>query len=1316
MGTGSSFPNDEDADISDSNPGVIKRIPIELKPRKTLGGTLRSVGSFGRRQKGVSLRSALSVDMDSSEVDKVRRDFEMYKIGKQNEMSDLIKKEKKLESENKRLRAELQAMQKTCNKLRQERDMALDAEYQALERAATFEQDRNKVQRQFKIFRETKESEIRDHMKARSILEATLHRNVPPMAAMNGENGVVNSLDTGNSYPGDWWTALESEPSLGSMSQLQMLPRGHEVYPNLTDIDSAFTNLNRGEESPISVVAWNQVMLSLPQSSLFNVLRVYLSAPESMQAEVEIMHKEFEPKLRELCELEGRFFLMVHLPFSEQRMKECSDDELLKAHSMHKRLVNDCGIFLAFLGEQTNLFTCDEYEIGHLNNPGARSAVFCFSNPAFRGCKLSQGEAKELKGLVNKTGCAKIISNYNEPQDGAEQAFSELKKILQLELGIDTCVDPKRKYAQTELDSTYEDLCAGCQWDMHSDGEQREFLNTASISSCELGFEKHYERLNEHVAAAGPLPPFLVSGIPGSGKSLLLAKWISLYQKRSPGSLVVYHFVGSPVSCSADAISMIRRITAQLMQYVTSPPSLTCEPNRLRDEFPKWLERVSSRLPGGIILVIDSLDRIQNAENHLQWLLDPLPVDIRVIVTANPDNCLPAWRSWPTLHLEALSPRHAKELLHCLNQERNFPLTSEQEARVVSGCRTPASRLPLYLTVLIDELAQTASGTVADAKLDACLQHGDTVEMYRYILESLEEQYEGSTGSGLIKRICQLVYISRNGVSESELFHLTPDLTWVTWAPLCYDLLDRHVFTYRAGSLTFAYEQVQEAVQVNHCMGVHEQDLTAATQQFINYYTKLLQPGTVTARVADELPFLVKSTGDSQQLHECLSNLCVFRLLYTRGRCSELLDFWKLVGLDTQAIATVYFDTVKKVAEVYAGVLSLPTIAFLHEMLGRFLKDMGLLIQAVRPLQRALEIRESIDPDHPSVAQSFHLLGGLHSQWGKYATAEAYYKQALEISENAFDGDHPNVLKMLESLVVLYKKQNKHEQAGPLQKRVTSILKRTQPPHVPPHQKSALNALKKRSLQLQEMATGPDSLELAKTLNELGVLYYLQNNISTAEQSFQRSLSMREELLGEQHLDVAQSLNNLAALYNDSNDLNKAGVLYERVLSIRKSLLPADHPTVVSSIRNLGMLYRKQGKYTDAEPLYIQAVETKERCLGGNHSSVATALVNLAVLYCQQSKHTEALPLYERALRIYEENLGPHHARVAETLRNLAVLRYEQRDFQNAAILYKRAMDIKEMETAFAKKPFSRRSSSGGSSAVRPIIPMSPQLLFNDSR
>ncbi len=40
-----------------------------------------------------------------------------------------------------------------------------------------------------------------------------------------------------------------------------------------------------------------------------------------------------------------------------------------------------------------------------------------------------------------------------------------------------------------------------------------------------------------------------------------------------------------------------------------------------------------------------------------------------------------------------------------------------------------------------------------------------------------------------------------------------------------------------------------------------------------------------------------------------------------------------------------------------------------------------------------------------------------------------------------------------------------------------------------------IDPVKKRVLQLEELAMGPDSADLARTLNELGVLYYLQNNI-----------------------------------------------------------------------------------------------------------------------------------------------------------------------------------------------------------------------------
>ena len=38
------------------------------------------------------------------------------------------------------------------------------------------------------------------------------------------------------------------------------------------------------------------------------------------------------------------------------------------------------------------------------------------------------------------------------------------------------------------------------------------------------------------------------------------------------------------------------------------------------------------------------------------------------------------------------------------------------------------------------------------------------------------------------------------------------------------------------------------------------------------------------------------------------------------------------------------------------------------------------------------------------------------------------------------------------------------------------------------------NELKKRTLQVEELARGSPSPELARSLNELGVLYFLQNN------------------------------------------------------------------------------------------------------------------------------------------------------------------------------------------------------------------------------
>lgn len=82
MGAGGSFlRNNEDDDIlgndlDGSSRGVIKRIPIEMKPRGKLG---LGRGS-NKKPKGGSLRSALSIDLETNpEAEKIRREFEMFR-------------------------------------------------------------------------------------------------------------------------------------------------------------------------------------------------------------------------------------------------------------------------------------------------------------------------------------------------------------------------------------------------------------------------------------------------------------------------------------------------------------------------------------------------------------------------------------------------------------------------------------------------------------------------------------------------------------------------------------------------------------------------------------------------------------------------------------------------------------------------------------------------------------------------------------------------------------------------------------------------------------------------------------------------------------------------------------------------------------------------------------------------------------------------------------------------------------------------------------------------------------------------------------
>ncbi|KAG7488498.1 hypothetical protein MATL_G00034700 [Megalops atlanticus] len=1292
MGTASSLvsPGEVIDDGYGGEGGEACEIPVEVKPKARL---LRSSFRRGPRVIGASFKSTGSVDLEyAAEYERLRKDYEIFRVSKNNEITSMQKKEAKLDEENKRLRAELQALQKTYQKILREKESALEAKYQAMERAATFEHDRDKVKRQFKIFRETKEKEIQDLLRAKRELEAKLQQlQAQGIQVYDPADSDSDDNRTGVTTAGtqcEYWSGgvLGSEPSMGSMMQLQQTFRGPEFAHSLIDVEGPFANVSR-DDWDTAVASLLQVSPHVSQVLWSNTVRCYFMHTSETQTEMDIFIKSYSPRLQKLCEGLGHFYLNVSFP----------EEGASRYAAERRQEIERSSLCVLLLKTSVSSSLVEDAEEAFVKNTEARPLLLYLS--AGEGATLT-GPAKELVEKVtaaDKAGKVKVVDHSGHPEEGASLIYNHLERVIKQELLGHEGGDGDSKDSAGEEDHEEEDY-GDVLWDLHDEQEQTEAYQQASRSASHQGVQKYIEHLNDMVAAPPPIPPLLVSGGPGSGKSLLLAKWIELQQKTSPSTLILYHFVGRPLSTSSESVLMIKRLTVKLLQHFWSISGLSMDPCKILEEFPRWLERLSSRHQGNIIIIIDSIDQIQQAERHMKWLIDPLPVNVRVVVSVNVETCPQAWRLWPTLHLDPLSPRDVKAVINAECLGADIRLTKEQEKKLERHCRSASACNALYITLLAKIITNTRGAWCLDGALEQCLQCQDTVSLYRLGLRAVLDTLGTDRNKHIMREIMCLVCVSHNGVSESEVLEMFPDLSWPLLSSVLRKLQGLCIVTLGCGLIKFQHLQAWEAVRLEFMDG--DASSSAHRERLIQYFSQQLGRDRVTWRVADELPWLFQQQEDRVKLQRCLLNLFVSQNLYKRGHFSELLSYWQYVGKDKSSMATEYFDSLKHYEKSCESEDSMTRLANLYETLGRFLKDLGLLSQAVAPLQRSLEIRETaLDPDHPSVARSLHQLAGVYVQWRKFGNAEQLYKQALEISENAYGSDHACVARELDSLALLYQKQNKYEQAEKLRKRSLRIRQKTA------RQKGNMygfTLLRRRALQLEELTLGKDTADCAKTLNELGVLYYLQNNLEAAKVFLTRSLEMRQRVLGPEHPDCAQSLNNLAALHCERREYERAEELYESALDIRRRALSPDHPSLAYTVKHLAMLYKRRGKLEKAVPLYELALEIREKSFGPKHPSVATALVNLAVLYCQLKKHSEALPLYEQALKVYEDSLGRSHPRVGETLKNLAVLSYEEGDFEKAAELYKRAMEIKEAEPSLVcgKAP-SRHSSSGDTFSLR---------------
>lgn len=218
--------------------------------------------------------------------------------------------------------------------------------------------------------------------------------------------------------------------------------------------------------------------------------------------------------------------------------------------------------------------------------------------------------------------------------------------------------------------------------------------------------------------------------------------------------------------------------------------------------------------------------------------------------------------------------------------------------------------------------------------------------------------------------------------------------------------------------------------------------------------------------------------------------------------------------------------------------------------------------------------------------------------------------------------------------------------------------------------------LAERAVQIKESIAGPESPEMADSLDGLASVLVERGKYADAIPLFERAVAIREQALGEWDLDLARGLNYMGWAVSQFGDVERARATYERVLRIREQVLGPSHPDVAGALNNLAIVHKNQGNYSEASRLYARALGVYESTRGPGHPDSAGTLHNLAVLLRNQGDYASSLEHFERSLALDQESLGPDHPDVATTLVNLGILRSHLGDLESALGLLNQAWRI----------------------------------------
>ncbi|MEK6703220.1 MAG: serine/threonine-protein kinase [Planctomycetota bacterium] len=263
--------------------------------------------------------------------------------------------------------------------------------------------------------------------------------------------------------------------------------------------------------------------------------------------------------------------------------------------------------------------------------------------------------------------------------------------------------------------------------------------------------------------------------------------------------------------------------------------------------------------------------------------------------------------------------------------------------------------------------------------------------------------------------------------------------------------------------------------------------------------------------------------------------------------------------------------------------------AQLLHTIARTLLDLGLLEQAVDPLQRALAMRRSeLGDDDRQTLSSLSTLGRLMRARGELDEALKLHTEALERRTRALGARDEDTLYSANDLGYLHLKR------GELDAAWTPLA---------------------AALEGRRATLGNEHHSTLISVLNMGEWHLAKGDVAKAQEHFQMSADGSRRALGPTHPSTLHAVNNLGLSYAMQKKFDEAGTCWSECLAGYRTRLGSDHPSTLVAMHNLAKLLLVTRAFARCETLAIESEQRNRARYKSTSRHVGEAVDMLVKLY-----------------------------------------------------------------------------------------------------